>query len=320
MHRLYPDRKPYCEEMLTTSDGRHRLWVGCFGNPNGLPVICLHGGPGSGTSPLMPRFFCPEVFNVLCFDQRGCGRSESIDLFSANTTDHLLLDLDLITDHFAIGRYVLFGGSWGATLALLYAMERPQHCLGLILRGIFLNTPDNLDWLYGGGAATLYPAAWADFTAPIGRQNTTLKTVFQAYQQLLHMDDKFTQLQAARAWNLWEHRLSTCDPCANQTSQRSLRRELTTAQVEHHYLSHRCFLSESVFQAKHDELDSTPMWLLHGANDHVCPVSNAHDLKALYPNLKLQILDRAGHCAFGPEMAEGLCQATRDMAALYGYG
>ena len=184
MHRLYPDLKPYCEEMLTTSDGRHRLWVGCFGNPNGLPVICLHGGPGSGTSPLMPRFFCPDVFNVLCFDQRGCGRSESIDLFSANTTDHLLSDLDLITDHFGIARYVLFGGSWGATLALLYAMERPQHCLGLILRGVFLNTPDNLNWLYGGGAAPLYPAAWADFTAPIGDQDLTLKTVFQAYQRL----------------------------------------------------------------------------------------------------------------------------------------
>ena len=137
MHRLYPDLKPYREKMLTTSDGRHRLWVGCFGNPNGLPVICLHGGPGSGTSPLMPRFFSPEMFNVLCFDQRGCGRSESIDLFSTNTTDHLLLDLDLITAHFDVARYVLFGGSWGATLALLYAMERPKNCLGLILRGFF---------------------------------------------------------------------------------------------------------------------------------------------------------------------------------------
>ena len=185
--------------MLTTSDGRHRLWVGCFGNPNGLPVICLHGGPGSGTSPLMPRFFSPEMFNVLCFDQRGCGRSESTDLFSTNTTDHLLLDLDLITAHFDVARYVLFGGSWGATLALLYAMERPRNCLGLILRGVFLNTPDNLNWLYGGGAATLYPAAWADFIAPIGDQDPTLRTVFKAYQRLLHANDEFTQLQAARA-------------------------------------------------------------------------------------------------------------------------
>ncbi len=319
MHRLYPEIKPYLEEVLTTADGHHRLWVSCFGNPNGLPVICLHGGPGAGTSPLMPRFFDPDIYRIVCFDQRGCGRSEPKGLLSANTTDDLIADLDLITAHFALARYVLFGGSWGATLAILYAMEHPSRCLGLVLRGIFLSTNENLEWLYGGGAATIYPAAWSDFIAPIQRDQLTLKTVFDGYRELLNADDEFTRLQAARAWNLWEHRLSTCDSQANQTGETSPRRELCSAQVEHHYLSQGCFLKAGIFDLPHSELTSIPMFLLHGLNDHVCPVRNARDLKALYPNLKLRILDHAGHCAFGPQMAEGLCQATQEMAALYGH-
>lgn len=320
MHRLYPETKPFREEVLTTTDGHHRLWTACFGNPNGLPVVCLHGGPGAGTSPLMPRFFNPDVYHVVCFDQRGCGRSEPKGNLHANTTDDLISDLDLVTSHFGLARYVLFGGSWGATLALLYAMEHPERCLGIILRGVFLNTSDNLNWLYGGGAASLYPAAWSDFVAPIeDDKQLSLEDVLDGYRTLLNAEDEFTRLQAARAWNLWEHRLSTCDPQATQTGEKSPRRELSSAQVEHHYLSQRCFLQDGIFDVTHNELASTPMFLLHGANDHVCPVCNAHELKALYPNLKLRILDHAGHCAFSPQMAEGLCQATQEMAAFYGH-
>ena len=319
MHRLYPELKPYREEVLTTTDGCHRIWTACFGNPNGLPVICLHGGPGAGTSPLMPRFFDPDLFQILCFDQRGCGRSESKGTLSANTTDDLISDLDLVTAHFGIPRYVLFGGSWGATLALLYGMKHPERCLGMVLRGVFLSTFDNLEWLYGGGAARLYPAAWSDFVAPIEHNHSCLEAVFDGYRALLHADDEFTRLQAARVWNLWEHRLSTCDSQALQTGEKSPRGELSSAQIEHHYLSQRCFLREDIFHVRHSELTSIPMFLIHGAYDHVCPVRNAHDLKELYPNLKLRILDQAGHCAFGPQMAEGLCQATQEMAALYGH-
>ena len=319
MHRLHPEIRPYREEVLTTTDGHHRLSVSCFGNPNGLPVICLHGGPGAGTSPLMPRFFDPDIYRIVCFDQRGCGRSEPKGMLAANTTDDLIADLDLITTYFGLARYVLFGGSWGATLAMLYAMKHPSRCLGLVLRGMFLSTNDNLEWLYGGGAASMYPAAWSDFIAPIQKDQPTLATVFDSYRELLNADDEFTRLQAARAWNLWEHRLSTCDSQANQTGETSPSRELSSAQVEHHYLSQGCFLEVGIFDLPHSELTSVPMFLLHGVNDHVCPVRNAYDLKTLYPNLKLRILDQAGHHAFGPQMAEGLCQATQEMAALYGH-
>ena len=319
MHRLFPELTPHHEEVLTTTDGQHHLWTALFGNPDGLPVICLHGGPGAGTSPFMPRFFNPEVFNILCFDQRGCGRSEPNGSLFKNTTDKLISDLDLITTRFGLERYILFGGSWGATLALLYAMEHPGRCLGLILRGVYLNTTDNLDWLYGGGAASEYSAAWSDFLAPIEQAKLPVKTVFEAYKKLLHAKDEFTRLQAARAWNLWEYRLSNCDSTAKKTGRMSPRHEMSTAKIEHHYLSQRCFLEADIFSVKNSELASTPMFLLHGLKDHVCPIRNAFDLKELYPNLRLRVLDEAGHSAFGPQMAEGLCQATSQMAALYGH-
>ena len=254
--------------MLTTSDGRHRLWVGCFGNPNGLPVICLHGGPGSGTSPLMPRFFSPEMFNVLCFDQRGCGRSESKDLFSTNTTDHLLLDLDLITAHFDVARYVLFGGSWGATLALLYAMERPKNCLGLILRG-FSEYPDNLNWLYGGGAATLYPAAWADFIAPsairIQRSNGVqgLSTTTPCERRIYSAASS-----ASLEFMSTDYQLAT----QGQPKQvKDLRCELTPLRSSI-ITSATVVFFLSPFSNQNMMSSTRPMWLLHGANDHVCPV------------------------------------------------
>ena len=319
MHRLYPETRPYCELMLPTHDGHHQLWTALYGNPDGLPVVCLHGGPGSGTSPLMPRFFDPQIYNILCFDQRGCGQSTPSGSLVANSTEHLLSDLDMLTDYFGLKRFVLFGGSWGATLAILYAMRQSDRCLGLILRGVFLNTADNLRWLYQDGASKLYPAAWADFIAPLAKKSGSLEMVLDNYQRLLHADDQFTQLQAARAWNLWEHRLSTCNPQAYQTGKSQPSHEIATAQIEHHFLSQSCFLDHGILDSIDEELRSMQMILLHGSQDHVCPIQNAHDLKRAYPNVTLKILEKSGHCAFSPQMAEGLCQAANEMATLYGH-
>ena len=319
MHRLYPESNPHLEEMLTTSDGQHRLWVALYGNPQGLPVICLHGGPGAGTSPLMHRFFDPEIYHILCFDQRGCGQSTPSGSLRDNTTEKLLNDIDQLRMHYGFSRYALFGGSWGATLALLYAYREPSHCLGIVLRGIFLNTENNLHWLYGDGASSMFPAAWADFTAPINHSLGSINDVLTAYAKLLHAEDEFTRLQAARAWNLWEYRLSVADSQATQDRKTRPSNELSTAQIEHHYLSQYCFFDPKLFDRPNAELDAIPIYLLHGANDYVCPLGNATHLKALFPQIKLEILEDAGHCAFSPKMAEGLCGATRRLAGLYGH-
>ena len=319
MHRLYPEIQPYLEEVMTTNDGHHHLWVAHFGNPQGLPVICLHGGPGAGTSPLMHRFFDPETYQIVCFDQRGCGRSQPSGSLHSNTTDLLLDDLDQITTRYNLLRYALFGGSWGATLALLCAARHPDRCLGVVLRGVFLNMESNLEWMYGHGASEMYPAAWADFMAPIECQTKSFHEVLNAYRHLLHADDEFTRLQAARAWNLWEYRLSVGDSQAKKTSRFSPDAELAHAQIEHHYLSQDCFLDPRTFSDPNAEIALLPMVLLHGANDHVCPLSNAVRMKELYPTLKLRVLDQASHCAFSPQMAEGLCEATQELAALYGH-
>lgn len=319
MHRLYQESNPYLEEMVITNDRQHRLWVALYGNPQGLPVICLHGGPGAGTSPLMHRFFDPETYHILCFDQRGCGQSTPSGSLKGNTTEKLLNDIDQLRVHYGFARYALFGGSWGATLALLYAYREPDHCLGIVLRGVFLNTSHNLEWLYGDGASRMFPAAWADFTAPINHNRASINDVLSAYALLLHSDDEFTRLQAARAWNLWEYRLSVSDSQAIQPRKIRPSHELSNAQIEHHYLSQDCFIDSAVLDRPNAELDTIPMYLLHGANDYVCPLTNAKRLKELFPQVKLEIIEGASHCVFSPRMAEGLCCATRELAGLYGH-
>ena len=165
----------------------------------------------------------------------------------------------------------------------------------------------------------MYSAAWADFMAPIGYPTRSFQELLKAYHALLHADDEFTRLQAARAWNLWEYRLSVSDSQAKKTSCFSPHAELAHAQIEHHYLSQACFLDPTTFSDPNADIALLPMVLLHGANDHVCPLSNAFRMKELYPGLKLRVLDQASHCAFSPQMAEGLCQATQELAALYGH-
>jgi proline iminopeptidase len=165
----------------------------------------------------------------------------------------------------------------------------------------------------------MFPAAWADFTAPINQSLGSINDVLTAYAELLHAEDEFTRLQAARAWNLWEYRLSVADSQATQDRKTRPSNELSNAQIEHHYLSQYCFFDPKLFDRPNAELDAIPIYLLHGANDYVCPLGNATHLKALFPQIKLEILEDAGHCAFSPKMAEGLCGATRRLAGLYGH-
>lgn len=319
MHRVYPATAAYYTGFVTTRDGLHQLHVELHGNPKGLPVVCCHGGPGAGTSPLMHRFFDLSRYHVLSFDQRGAGQSLPSGGLQHNTTAHLIDDIAHLTDHFSLKRFALFGGSWGATLALLFAAQYPDRVLGLVLRGVFLCDPDEMDWLYGGGAGALYPGAWTDFLAPLpvdGRGQ--LSDIVAGYGALLHDGDPLTRMRASRAWNLWETRVSLCDEQAGAQAALEPKKAYAMALIEHHFLSQGCFLQADAVMASVTGCVGLPAWLVHGKRDYVCRASNALRLKTVWPNLQLSMPEAGGHSAFTPGMAEALCEATGSLAARYG--
>ncbi len=319
MHRLFRQSLPLKTGLMATADGCHQIAYSLFGNPNGLPVVCLHGGPGAGTSPLMPRFFNPERFYVLCFDQRGCGKSSPLASLEFNQTDYLLDDIWQLTQFLSFERFAIFGGSWGSTLAILFALRHPESILGLILRGLFLSSEEELHWLLGGGASTMYPGAWTDFLQAAQVNTAKIDDVLRAYEYALFRAPDFAKRRAARAWNLWEYRLSVAKDKVFPGKGTGLAQEIATAQIEHHYLSNRCFIDAQEIKLTLHRLSGLWAELIHGARDHVCPVSIIDTVKPFWPNLKVRILPQAGHCAFGPTMAEALCAATNRLAARYGH-
>ena len=318
MHRLYPASIAVHRETVTTRDGHYQIPVAVYGHPDGLPVVCLHGGPGAGTSPLMHRFFDPARYRIVCFDQRGAGESTPLGGLAHNTTEHLLDDIHHIADWVGFKRFALFGGSWGATLALLYAQSFPEQILGLIMRGLFLASKADIDWLYFE-ARKSYPNAWADFTAPIGGDAASAEAVFVGYERALNATDPFLRKRAARAWNLWEYRLSICDESVKPKSDMTLAQEHAMARIEHHYISQGCFIDSDELLKASRELQTIAGHLVHGVLDDVCRVANAHSLKAHWPGLQLDILPDAVHCAFSGPTVVSLCRATDLLASRYGH-
>ena len=204
MGELYPVISPYDQRYVATSD-RHELYVEQCGNPSGIPVLVLHGGPGGRCTSNMRRFFDPKAFRIILFDQRGCGRSKPLGSIESNTTKQLIADIELLRRHLGIDRWILFGGSWGSTLALLYALAHPVRARHLVLRGVFLMTRQELDWLYGGGAATFWPDAWQKFNRLIPEDERA--DVISAYHRRLFSGDLPIEMRYGKEWFLWEARL-----------------------------------------------------------------------------------------------------------------
>lgn len=319
MYKLFRQSPPLQSGLMKTNDGLHQIAFSLFGNPKGLPVICLHGGPGAGTSPLMPRFFNPERFYVLCFDQRGCGDSHPLSSLESNQTSQLLDDIWQLTRHLSFERFAIFGGSWGSTLAILFALKHPDLIVGLVLRGLFLSSDDELQWLLGGGASALYPHAWADFLRAAPVNTPTLDGVFSAYENALFGASDFAKKRAARGWNLWEYRLSVTRDRGFPNTENALAKEIATAQIEHYYLSKRCFIDANAIISSLHQLSGLSAELIHGENDHVCPVSIVETVKPFWPNLKVNVLPNVGHCAFVPAMTDALCAATDRLASRFGH-
>ena len=308
---LYPPIDPFDQRMLDVGDG-HRVYVEQCGNPDGIPVVVLHGGPGGGCSPAMRRYFDPSVFRVVLFDQRGCGRSHPHASVDANTTWHLVADIELIRATLGIDKWVVFGGSWGATLALIYAQAHPTSAAALTLRGVFLMTQRELDWFYGGGAANFWPDLWARFESLIPEDERD--DLIAAYHRRLFSGDRLTEIRHARAWASWENALAAMDS-DGITGESPAEYARAFARLENHYFVNMGFLSEDQ-QILHPEqmakIADIPGVIVQGRYDMICPPLSAHLLSQAWPKSRLTFVGRAGHALSEPGITAELVR-TMDM-------
>jgi proline iminopeptidase len=299
MRTFYPDIEPYQTHRLAV-DPRHTLHIEECGNPAGLPVVFLHGGPGAGVSPYHRRFFDPARYRIVLFDQRGAGRSTPFADLTDNTTWHLVADIEAIREHLDIERWAVFGGSWGSTLALAYAQTHPERVLGLVLRGIFLGREPELRWFneIDGGASQIFPEHWTpfrDFIPPAERDS-----MLEAYWRRLMSNDEATRLAAARAWSAWEGGSTTLlhDPDGGGDFE-DPHKAVSLAIMEAHYFRHRIFLEPDQLLRDIDRIRHIPATIVHGRYDIICPMTSAWDLSQAWPEAHLNVV-MAGHSSADP--------------------
>ncbi|MFC8044419.1 prolyl aminopeptidase [Nocardia sp. NPDC057353] len=313
MRTLYPPITPHDSGMLAVGDGQALYWE-VSGNPAGKPVVFLHGGPGGGTAPFHRQFFDPAAYRIVLFDQRGCGRStphvaDGADL-AANTTPHLIADIEALRTRLGIERWQVFGGSWGSTLALAYAQRYPERVTELVLRGIFLLRRKEIDWYYNGSAGYLYPEEWERFLAPVPESERDGDLV-EAYHRLLHSPDEERALRAAVAWSTWEGATSSLLPQPDRVAETAEPRfALAFARIENHYFRHGGFLDEGQLLRDIGALAGVPGVIVQGRHDVVCPATSAWELHRAWPGSELHMIGDAGHAAAEPGITHRLVEAT----------
>jgi len=312
---LYPAFEPYETGMLEVGDG-HSLYWELSGNPDGKPVVFLHGGPGGGSSPKHRRQFNPEMYKILVFDQRGCGKSTPFASLEANTTWHLVEDIERLRTKVArVEKWQVFGGSWGSTLSLCYAQAYPERVTELVLRGIFLFHQNELDWLYRYGASELFPEGWDDFTGLVPKDERG--DLVAAYRRRLTAEDADTQLKAAKAWSTWEGLTVTLLPDAKMLAEFTEdSRAIAIARIENHYMANKGWLEEGQLLKGAEKLRSIPGIIVQGRHDNCTPPSAAWKLKKAWPEVELQIVPDGGHLYSEPGITDGLVRATDKFAGL----
>lgn len=313
---LFPEIEPRCHGFLEP-DGIHRIYWEESGNPSGMPVLFLHGGPGSGTSPSQRRFFDPDYYRIILFDQRGSGKSTPYAELTDNTTPHLIADIELLRQTLNIEKWLVFGGSWGSTLALAYGEAHPEACLGFILRGIFLCRESEIEWfLYG--MSTLFPEAWREFARILPESEHD--NLLHAYHARLVDAAPAVYLPAARAWAHYEAACSTLLP--NEALISSFESDavaLSLARIEAHYFLNNIFLPENSLLSNLHKIRHLPAVIVQGRYDAVCPIITADELARAWPEAFYEVIDDAGHSAFEPGIARALVEATeafKDMLGL----
>jgi proline iminopeptidase len=314
---LYPEIEPFATGRLAV-DGLHTLYFEQSGNAQGVPVVVLHGGPGAGSSPSHRRFFDPAFYRIVVFDQRGAGRSTPHGELRDNTTQHLIADLEALRRQLRVERWLLFGGSWGSTLALAYAQAHPQRCLGLVLRGIFLCRRNEIDWfLYG--MRMVFPEDWRALAEHIPEAER--KDLLDAYWQRLDDPDPAVRVAAARAWSRYEGACSTLLPDAEAVAYfASDRVALGLARIEAHYFRHNGFLDDSELLAHVQPLRSLPGVIVQGRYDLVCPIATADELHRAWPEAQYIVVPDAGHSAWEPGIRAALVAATERFKPALAHG
>ena len=309
MRDLYPDIDIFDSGFIAV-DARHQVYYEQCGNPDGKPVVILHGGPGAGCSAKMRRFHDPKAYRIVLFDQRGSGRSTPHADLVDNTTWDLVADIEALRERLGIARWQIFGGSWGSTLALAYAQAHPSRATELVLRGIFMLRRWELEWFYQEGASRLYPDAWDNYLQAI--PDVERADLISAYHRRLTSSSEATRLAAARAWSVWEASTSLLLPDeAFIDGHKDAHFALSFARIESHYFVHGGFFdAEDQLLRDAHRLHGIPGVIVHGRYDVVCPVQNAWDLHKAWPESRLQISPSAGHSAFEPENASALVEAT----------
>jgi len=311
--KLFPKISEYKHEWLFVGDN-HQIYLEQSGNPEGIPVIYLHGGPGGGCSENHRRYFDPEKYRIILFDQRGCGRSQPSPSIENNTTEHLINDIELIREHLNIEHWLVAGGSWGTTLALAYGIAHAERVLAFILRGTFLGTQDEYDWLYHPeGAQKFFPEYYQSFLSqlPEAERSEPIK----AYLNVLNSKNEVAVIAASKAWYLWELRLSTIEhPHIGMAQVQDAHQALCMAKLSTHYFAENCFFPENYLLDNIHKIENIPAILLHGRYDMVCQLYIADLLVRNWHNAQLQILPYAGHSGFESQTIDAFCKATDTMA------
>lgn len=307
LRELFAPIEPRASGMLQL-DELHSLYWEESGSPAGIPVVFLHGGPGSGTSPQHRCFFDSHAYRIILYDQRGAGRSTPLGELRDNTTSHLIADMERLRAHLGIDRWLVFGGSWGSTLALAYAQAHPGRCLGLILRGIFLFRPSEVDW-FMHGLRRVYPEAWEAFRDYLPEHEHG--DLLVNYHRRLSDPDPAIHLPAARAWSRYEGACSTLLPSpATLAHFEDERVALGLARIEAHYFVNRGFMAQDALLKGVARIRQLPGVIVQGRYDMVCPLVSAHDLRRAWPEAAYRIIDDAGHSAWEPGIRSALIEAT----------
>ncbi|KAF0191971.1 MAG: proline iminopeptidase [Gammaproteobacteria bacterium] len=312
MLQLFPSIKPYVKHSFAV-DAPHILAIDECGNPAGLPVLFIHGGPGAGCEAYHRRFFDPNRYRIILFDQRGCGRSTPHAELRSNNTQSLVSDIEAIRIYLDIERWVLFGGSWGSTLGLVYAQTYPERVLALALRGIFLCRAHEIHWFYQEGASHLYPDYWEDFVKPIPEDERG--NLVKAYYKRLSGTDELARMACAKAWSIWEGRLSTLQPKKTVIGHFSDPfTAVSLARIECHYFMNESFLAPNQILDNAALIADIPGVIVHGRYDVVCPLKSAWELHRAWPKSELKIIPDAGHSATEPGIIDALVRATNQFA------
>ena len=309
MTHLYPEIDPYNQFNLKVSN-LHTIHIEESGNPNGKPVIFLHGGPGGGIEPIYRQYFDPEKWRIIIFDQRGCGKSTPHAELAENTTWELVDDIEKIREYLGIEKWVVFGGSWGSTLSLSYAITHPERCKALVLRGIFMIRNKEIDWFYQEGASNIYPDAWEQYVKPIPEDER--HDMVAAYYKRLTSKDESVRLEAAKAWSIWEastSKLIQSDDYLHQFEDAKVAEAF--ARIECHYFTHGGFFkSENWLLENVDKIRHIPTVIVQGRYDVVCPMVSAWELHRAFPEADFKIVQDAGHSMTEKGIAAKLVEYT----------